>query len=169
MNPLKNQGMFLEEVLNLTHQKYSEENICLVCKIPTNIGLIKTDNKIINQAFFKDSYNCDYIGNYEGHYFEFEAKETYQTFFNWQALRKNQIKKLNQVLATKGLAFLIIYFGQEELFYLVDFAILQTTIINFGQKIPLEWFEQNAKQLNLNSQLKLDYLEYLNFLTNWNG
>ncbi|ATZ18836.1 Holliday junction-specific endonuclease [Williamsoniiplasma somnilux] len=168
MKPINNQGMFLEEILNITHNKYEQQEICSVSKIPTNIGVVKTNhNKLINSALFKESSNCDYIGNFIGRYFEFEAKETYQDFFNWQGIRKNQIKKLNHILATNGLAFLIIYFGQFDKYFLIDFALLQFRVNNFGQKVYFQWFEKNAHELFLTHELKLDYLQCFNSLTNW--
>lgn len=89
MNPIKNQGMFLETLLNITHQKYIDNKECVVSKIPTNIIPISTKNNQITNAKFYTSINCDYIGIYKGLYFEFEAKETYKDYFGFHLIRKN--------------------------------------------------------------------------------
>lgn len=118
--PLKNKGLFLETVLNLTHQRYFDNQQALVNKIPTNIKLVKKGDQKSNQPVFSTGRNCDYVGVYHGTYFEFEAKETQQAVFKAQMIRKNQVQELDAVLAHQGLAFLIVYFVTEERFFLIE-------------------------------------------------
>ncbi|ATZ17440.1 Holliday junction-specific endonuclease [Williamsoniiplasma luminosum] len=156
MQPLNQQGMFLETILNLTHEKFKIDNECLVIKIPTNWVITKAND----HSFLKHEA-CDYIGNYQGYYFEFEAKETYKNFFDWKMIRKSQILKMNQIIQNQGIAFLIIYFGEHDSFYFVDYLFLKTWVETNQQHIPYEWFELNTQKIYLNSQLKLDYLNCL--------
>ncbi|AAT75560.1 recombination protein U [Mesoplasma florum L1] len=164
MNPIKNQGMFLETLLNITHQKYIDNNDCVVSKIPTNIIPITTKNNQITSAKFKDSLNCDYIGAYKGTYFEFEAKETYKDYFDFHLIRKNQNEKLKLVLNNKGIAFIIVYFGNYEEFFLVNYLTLINWVNKNKKTIPYEWFLDNAYQVYLDNEFKLNYLPKLNFL-----
>ncbi|WP_027063146.1 Holliday junction resolvase RecU [Mesoplasma seiffertii] len=166
MYPINNLGQYLETIINITNQKYLEENLCLVTKIPTNINLVETNNKKILNANFKKSFNCDYIGVYQGQYFEFEAKETYQDYFDFKALRKNQQSKLSYVCNFKGIGFIIIYFGKYEEFFLIDFLKLKDYVLTIKKRVPYQWFEENAYKLYLTYELKLDYLKYLNYLIN---
>lgn len=106
-------------------------------------------------------YACDYIGNYQGAYFEFEAKETAQEYFAWKQIRPSQHAKLQQILATKGYAFLIIYFERTNQFFFVTYQALETYILNNTQKIPLGWFQETQTELKINEELKLNYLALL--------
>ncbi|WP_408630941.1 Holliday junction resolvase RecU [Mesoplasma melaleucae] len=75
---------------------------------------------------------------YKGLYFEFEAKETYKEYFYFHLIRKNQNTKLKLVADYKGIAFLIIYFGNYEEFFLVDYLTL------------LNWVNKNKKPFHTN-------------------
>ncbi|WP_198407633.1 hypothetical protein [Mesoplasma melaleucae] len=52
MNLIKNQEMFLETLLKITHQKYIDNNECVVFKILTNIIPISTKNNQIQMLNF---------------------------------------------------------------------------------------------------------------------
>ncbi|AUF83662.1 Holliday junction resolvase RecU [Mesoplasma syrphidae] len=164
MHPINNLGQYLETIINITNQKYLKEKLCLVTKIPTNINLVQTNNKKIINANFKENFNCDYIGVYQGQYFEFEAKETYQDYFDFKGLRKNQQTKLSYVCYFKGISFVIIYFGKYEEFFIIDFLKIKEYANNIKKRISYKWFEENAYKLYLTYELKLDYLKFLNCL-----
>ncbi|WP_434325599.1 Holliday junction resolvase RecU [Mycoplasma leachii] len=166
MHPLKNRGQYLETILNITNQKYLDENLCVVSKIPTNINLININNKVITNATFKDNFNCDYIGVYNGLYFEFDAKETSKDEFNFNAIRKNQQQKLNLVSKNKGLAFIILYFSKYDDFYIISYNKLIEYIKNNKKTIPRSWITKNCQELFLTNKLKLDYLKHFNHLIN---
>ena len=75
-----NRGMDLENLLNLSNTYYAEENIALIFKKPTPIGIVDvhygSKGKVIDKAYFKAPSTLDYNGLYRGKYIEFEAKET---------------------------------------------------------------------------------------------
>ncbi|WP_434341946.1 Holliday junction resolvase RecU [Mycoplasma putrefaciens] len=164
MYPLKNKGQYLETILNITNQKYINEQICVVTKIPTNINLINISNKTITNATFKDNFNCDYIGVYKSIYFEFDAKETSKDNFNFNAIRKNQQLKLDLVENQKGLAFIILYFSSYDDFYLLTYKQIKDYIQNYKKTIPRDWILKNGIELFLTSSLKLDYVKHFNHL-----
>ena len=57
-------GSTLEELLNRTNEKYSENNLALIQKIPTPITPINIDKKTrhITLAYFDQNCTVDYIG-----------------------------------------------------------------------------------------------------------
>lgn len=157
MGPLNQKGMFLETILNLTHAKYNEQSICLVYKIPVQQGWDQKHEK----HYFAKHHACDYIGNYQGQYFEFEAKETNFNYFNWNQIRISQHLKLQQVSTTKGKSFLIIYFGLTNQFFYIPYQELKNYVENHQKKIPLHWFQEKQIELIIDQEIKLDYLPFL--------
>ena len=61
-------GSMLEEAVNFTNQKYSQENLALVQKIPTPITPIEIDKQTrhITLAYFEQKSTVDYIGAVQG-------------------------------------------------------------------------------------------------------
>ena len=57
-------GSMLEEAVNFTNEKYSQENLALVQKIPTPITPIEIDkqSRHITLAYFEQKSTVDYIG-----------------------------------------------------------------------------------------------------------
>jgi len=108
-----NRGMDLETSLNLANSYYIANDIALIYKKPTPIGIVDTgyeNNKyIITKAYFKEPSTLDYNGLYQGKYIEFEAKETKnKTSFPLSNIHEHQIKHIRNVLRHNGIVFLII-------------------------------------------------------------
>ena len=61
-------GSMLEEAVNFTNEKYSQENLALVQKIPTPITPIEIDkqSRHITLAYFEQKSTVDYIGAVQG-------------------------------------------------------------------------------------------------------
>ena len=70
-------GSMLEEAVNFTNEKYSQENLALVQKIPTPITPIEIDkqSRHITLAYFEQKSTVDYIGAVQGIPVCFDAKE----------------------------------------------------------------------------------------------
>ncbi|WP_031542996.1 Holliday junction resolvase RecU [Mesoplasma photuris] len=164
MNKIKNKGAFLEEIISITISKYTDQKIAIISKIPTNINFANIENNVIKKAYFALNTNCDYIGLWNGRYLEFEAKETYEKVFKYSLLRSNQIKKLNDVDQMGGIAFIIVYLGYYDRFFLIKWNILNNYISSNKKSITIDWFELYAHELFINENLKLDFIEKLNFL-----
>ncbi|PPE06472.1 Holliday junction resolvase RecU [Mesoplasma corruscae] len=162
MIPLKNKGMFLETILNITNKKYNDENICLVNKIPTNFKILSNEFSDKRTFVFDQNYNCDYIGVYKGEYIEFEAKETSKKYFDFNLIRNNQNEKMQKVNNYGGLSFLIIYFSEFETYFLADYISVKQWVFNNKKRVPYEWFTKFAYEIFLSSDLKLDYLKGIN-------
>ena len=61
-------GSVLEEAINMTNERYRQEHLALVQKIPTPITPIEFDkeNRHITLAYFEQKSTVDYIGNVQG-------------------------------------------------------------------------------------------------------
>ena len=61
-------GSFLEELVNMTNEKYQAQNLALVQKIPTPIKPINIDQETrhITLAYFEQKSTVDYIGVVQG-------------------------------------------------------------------------------------------------------
>ena len=93
-----NRGMNLENLINETNEYYLENDIALIFKKPTPIGIAKVSynsfGKSIDKAYFKEQSTLDYNGLYKGKYIEFDAKETQnKTSFPIANVHNHQINK----------------------------------------------------------------------------
>lgn len=163
-----NRGMTLEEDINLTNQYYREEKIALIYKKPIPIKVLKTNTtktKIID-AFYESKSTLDYSGIYKERYIEFDAKETNsKTSFPLSNIHEHQIKHIENVLYYKGITFLIIRFNTINKTYILNGESLIKFINTQERKsIPLSFFEQNCKQVELKYRPRLDYLKLIDIL-----
>ena len=70
-------GSVLEELINYTNEKYRQQKLALVQKIPTPITPIEIDKQTrhITLAYFEQKSTVDYIGAVQGIPVCFDAKE----------------------------------------------------------------------------------------------
>ena len=125
-----NRGMDLENSLNLINSYYIENDIALIYKKPTPIGIVDVNyefgKNIITKAYFKEPSTLDYNGLYKGKYIEFEAKESKnKTSFPLANIHEHQIKHIKNVIKHKGIVFLIIYMNNSS------FLLKGTDFINY--------------------------------------
>lgn len=113
-------GSLLEEMINMTNEKYRENNLALVQKIPTPIKPVEIDgNGHITLAYFEQKSTVDYIGTVQGVPVCFDAKETSDTKFALSNIHKHQIDFMTNFEKQGGVSFLIIMFRHtDECFYL---------------------------------------------------
>ncbi|MBR6358702.1 MAG: Holliday junction resolvase RecU, partial [Lachnospiraceae bacterium] len=71
-------GSALEELINLTNDRYRESGLALIQKIPTPITPLQIDkeSKHITLAYFDQKSTVDYIGAVQGIPVCFDAKES---------------------------------------------------------------------------------------------
>ncbi len=113
-----NRGMNLESLINESNAYYSAQDIALIFKKPTPIGVseaIYTEHgRIIKNGFFKAPSTLDYNGVYKGHYIEFEAKETQnKTSFPLANFHEHQLQYIKRVLNHKGICFVLMEMNQQ--------------------------------------------------------
>ena len=114
-------GSTLEEFLNRTNEKYLEQGLALVQKIPTPITPVQIDkeHRHITLAYFDQRSTVDYIGAVQGIPICFDAKECHTDTFPLQNIHEHQVNFMEQFEKQDGVAFLIIYYSERnELYYM---------------------------------------------------
>lgn len=169
-----NRGMALEDIINNANQYYLDNDIAVIYKKPTPIGLVDVDYKRgeIKKAYFKDKSTFDYNGIYRGKYIEFEAKESHvKTSFPLKNIHAHQIKHLKMILSHGAIAFLIVYIANE--YYLLDGQDLLNFMAEETRKsIPYQFFKENCHEIKVTLRPNLDYLKVVDKIyfkgENWN-
>ena len=160
-----NRGMTLEEDINLTNEYYKEKNIALIYKKPIPIKVLKINETKtrIKDGFYEKKSTLDYSGIYQEKYIEFDAKETNsKTSFPLSNIHEHQIEHIKNIIFYKGIAFLIIRFNIINKTYILKGEQLLEFINNETRKsIPLEYFENNCKKIELKYRPRLDYLKLI--------
>ena len=114
-------GSTLEEFLNRTNERYLEQGLALIQKIPTPITPVQIDkeHRHITLAYFDQRSTVDYIGAVQGIPVCFDAKECNTDTFPLQNIHEHQVSFMEQFEKQDGVAFLIIYFSaRNELYYM---------------------------------------------------
>ncbi len=119
-------GSTLEELINLTNEKYRENKLALIQKIPTPIKPIKIDkeNRHITLAYFEQKSTVDYIGVVQTIPVCFDAKECSTESFPLQNIHEHQIKFMTEFEEQGGISFLLIYFTSKDIFYYMAYKTL---------------------------------------------
>ena len=163
-----NRGMTLEEDINLTNEYYKEKNIALIYKKPIPIKVLKVNETKtrIKDGFYEQKSTLDYNGIYQEKYIEFDAKETNsKTSFPLSNIHEHQIDHIKDVLFYKGIVFLIIRFNILNKTYILQGDKLIEFINTQDRKsIPINFFEENCKSVELKYRPRLDYLKSIDIL-----
>ena len=119
-------GSTLEEMINLTNEKYRTNGLALIQKVPTPITPIKIDKKTrhITLAYFEQKSTVDYIGAVQGIPVCFDAKECATETFPLQNIHEHQIQFMKEFEGQKGIAFLLIYFSRKDIYCYLPFEEL---------------------------------------------
>lgn len=112
-------GSALEELINLTIEKYRDHKLALIQKIPTPITPIQIDkdNHQITLAYFEQKSTVDYIGAVQGIPICFDAKECAVDTFTLANIHEHQVEFMKDYEAQGGIAFFLIYFSKKEEYY----------------------------------------------------
>ena len=87
-------GSTLEEFINRTNEKYLENGLALIQKVPTPITPINIDKETrhITLAYFDQKSTVDYIGVVQGIPVCFDAKECNTDTFPLQNIHEHQVE-----------------------------------------------------------------------------
>ena len=120
-------GSLLEELINRTNEKYREQHLALIQKIPTPITPIKIDkeHRHITLAYFDQKSTVDYIGAVQGIPVCFDAKECCVKTFPLANIHPHQVTFMEEFEKQKGIAFFLIYFSADNVFYYLTLRKLQ--------------------------------------------
>ena len=119
-------GSTLEEFLNRTNEKYLEQGLALIQKIPTPITPVQIDkeHRHITLAYFDQRSTVDYIGAVQGIPVCFDAKECNADTFPLQNIHEHQVQFMENFEKQDGVAFLIIYYSAKNRLYYMPFREL---------------------------------------------
>lgn len=120
-------GSFLEEIVNLTNEKYRARGLALIQKVPTPIKPIQMDEKTrhITLAYFDKKSTVDYIGVVQGIPVCFDAKECATARFPLANVHEHQVRFMSEFEAQDGIAFLLIYFKHLDRYMYLPFTELK--------------------------------------------
>lgn len=107
--------------MNRTNERYLEQGLALIQKIPTPITPVRIDkeHRHITLAYFDQRSTVDYIGAVQGIPVCFDAKECHTDTFPLQNIHAHQVSFMGDFEKQEGIAFLIIYFSnRNELYYM---------------------------------------------------
>lgn len=116
-------GSLLEEMVNHTNERYRREGLALIQKIPTPIKPIEIDSasRHITLAYFEQKSTVDYIGVVQGVPVCFDAKECATDTFPVANVHEHQIRFMEEFEKQEGVAFLLLYFKKQNVFYYLTF------------------------------------------------
>lgn len=120
-------GSALEEFINRTNEKYLENGLALIQKIPTPITPINIDkeNRHITLAYFDQKSTVDYIGAVQGIPVCFDAKECHTDTFPLANIHEHQIVFMENFEKQRGIAFILISYTKRDEFYYLRFSLLK--------------------------------------------
>lgn len=119
-------GSTFEEFINKTNEVYAENGLALIQKIPTPITPIDMDKKgHITLAYFDQKSTVDYVGAIQGIPVCFDAKECNKDTFPLQNIHAHQIDFMGKWEKQDGLAFILIFFSERDLYYYLTYEKLK--------------------------------------------
>ena len=119
-------GSTLEDLINRTNEKYEENGLALIQKVPTPITPITIDQKTrhITLAYFEQKSTVDYIGAVQGIPVCFDAKECAVDTFTLRNIHAHQVEFMRKFEKQGGIAFFLIYYTHRDVFYYLPFEML---------------------------------------------
>lgn len=160
-------GSTLENLLNYTNEKYRENGLAMIQKIPTPIKPINIDkeSRHITLAYFDQKSTVDYIGAVQGIPVCFDAKECTADTFPLQNIHKHQMAFMEDFEKQGGVSFIILFFTSRDEIYYIPFRDL----IKFWQRAENGGrksftYEEIDKSFRIHSKggIYIHYLEELN-------
>lgn len=120
-------GSAFEELINLSNDKYMEQNLAIIQKVPTPITPIEIDKatRHITLAYFDQKSTVDYIGAVQGIPVCFDAKESVSDTFALHNVHEHQYEFMKKYEDQNGISFLLIYYTERDLVYYLRFAKLK--------------------------------------------
>lgn len=120
-------GSTLEDLINRTNEKYQENGLALIQKIPTPITPIRIDKdeRHITLAYFDQKSTVDYIGAVQGLPVCFDAKECAADTFALANIHEHQVTFMEDFEKQGGIAFFLIFFSHRNVFYYLPYAHLR--------------------------------------------
>ena len=158
-------GSLLETLINMTNDKYREQGLALVQKVPTPITPVNINDKgQITLAYFDSKSTVDYIGVVQGIPICFDAKECNKPTFPLQNIHEHQVKFMEDFESQDGIAFMVIYFSDTDEYYYAPFKEIKkywTRAVNGGRKSIKRGEFTEGYYLDITGKTTVPYLEGL--------
>ena len=119
-------GSTLEDMINKTNEKYRENGLALIQKIPPPITPIKMEpeTRHITLAYFEQKSTVDYIGAVQGIPVCFDAKECNTDTFPLANIHEHQVEFMRCFEKQDGVAFILISYTHRNEYYYLTFKKL---------------------------------------------
>ncbi|EON72437.1 Holliday junction resolvase RecU [Lysinibacillus sphaericus] len=166
-----NRGKTLEDEINEANDYYLERRLAIIHKKPVPVQIVKVEYPsrsaaVIKEAYFRTPSTTDYNGVWNGHYIDFDAKETAsKSSFPLKNIHTHQMTHMQQVTEQNGVAFIIIRFSAFERYFMVPYEVLQKAwqaMANGERKsIPFSTIEKVAYEIPTSYYPRIDYLPVL--------
>lgn len=119
-------GSTLEDMINRTNEKYAENGLAMIQKIPTPITPVKMDkeHRQITLAYFEQKSTVDYIGAVQGIPVCFDAKECAADTFTLQNIHSHQVEFMERFEKQGGVAFFLIFYTHRDTLYYLPYEML---------------------------------------------
>lgn len=115
-------GSALENLINMTNEKYRDSKLAVIQKIPTPITPVEINGKgQITLAYFDAKSTVDYIGVAQDIPICFDAKECAKNTFPLQNIHEHQVSFMQDFEEQGGIAFFLIYFSHTDEYYYAPF------------------------------------------------
>ena len=116
-------GSTLEDLINITIERYRDDKLALIQKIPTPITPITIDKatRHITLAYFDQKSTIDYMGAVQGIPVCFDAKECREDTFPLQNVHEHQMAFMEDFERQEGVAFFLIAFTHRHASYYMPF------------------------------------------------
>ena len=163
-----NRGKTLEDEINEANDYYIKRRLAIIHKKPVPVQIVKVEYPsrsaaVIREAYFRTPSTTDYNGVWNGHYIDFDAKETAsKTSFPLKNIHEHQMTHMQQVTEQNGVAFIIVRFSAFERYFIVPYEVLQKAwkAMESGNRksIPFSTIVEEAYEIPTSYYPRIDYL-----------
>lgn len=160
-------GSVLEDLINMTIEKYKDSKMALIQKIPTPIKPIQIDSKNhhITLAYFEQKSTVDYIGVVQGIPLCFDAKECSKDSFSMQNIHDHQYEFMRDFEKQNGIAFILLHYSHLDETYYIPFSDIEKFYLRSKENIKKSFrYEEINKAYLVNTKglVPLHFLEQIN-------
>ena len=120
-------GSTLEDFINRTNERYQQQGLALIQKIPTPITPVRMDkdHRQLTLAYFDQRSTVDYIGAVQGIPVCFDAKECSMDTFPLHNIHEHQMTFMRDFEKQDGISFFLIYYSTKNLLYYMRFEEIE--------------------------------------------
>ena len=157
---MKNQGMFLEAIINKTNQYFLRKQIAIIHKRNLLIHISQINQNRVKGFLGPKSY-VDYYGYYNNVVFEFEAKSTKKDYFLLNNIKPHQHRYLLLAKKMGAKVFLILYFYGYKKFIFLDYQYVLDWKDQGKNKISYDLIIKKGKEILISFPGIINFLKFI--------